>query len=596
MHKITLAGLAGDSAELLRGLQELGCVHLLSLQPAPPVHPERPKTGRVKEAYQALQWISDVSKRRHQVEDEKRFDFEGVIAQALDNKRRVRAAEDHQHFLKQRIASIWPWGDFTLPTDPQALGGYCLWFYEVPLGQLAALRALPDAYAEVHRDQRCAYVVAIARDEPDPALMPVPRVHVGALPLRELQADLESTEALLEDLQAERWSLSRWSRLLQRKLARAEDRAALEDAKLGVLHTDGMGVLQGWVAAVDLPRLEIFVREQRLALLICDPLPGEMPPTRLRNAPSLAGGEDLVLFFQTPGYFGIDPSPVVFFAFALFFAMILADAGYAVILGAALLWHWSRLGSNALGLRLRILLLLILGLSLLYGVAVGSYFGLAPPAGSWLATARWLHMDDYSQMMRIAITVGAGQLILANALVAWQRAAWPASVSPLGWIAVILGGLLLYGLDDNAPVPWFGAAYGVLISGLLIVATAAWWVARCEGASRLQSGLGILKALTQLSQLFGDVLSYLRLFALGLAGASLGLTFNQLALQVKQQFPGTGLLWALLIVLVGHGINLGLGIMSGVIHGLRLNYIEFFNWGLTDEGYPFRPFHKKEVG
>ena len=82
--------------------------------------------------------------------------------------------------------------------------------------------------------------------------------------------------------------------------------------------------------------------------------------------------------------------------------------------------------------------------------------------------------------------------------------------------------------------------------------------------------------LIQVSKLFGDVMSYLRLFALGLASASLALTFNQLADQVYEAVPGLGLLLSLLILLLGHGVNLILGIISGFVHGLRLNFIEFF--------------------
>jgi len=98
--------------------------------------------------------------------------------------------------------------------------------------------------------------------------------------------------------------------------------------------------------------------------------------------------------------------------------------------------------------------------------------------------------------------------------------------------------------------------------------------------------------LTGLSKAFGDVLSYLRLFALGLASAQLAGTFNGMASSAAD-LPGPGFLLAVLIVVLGHGVNLMLGIMSGVVHGLRLNCIEFFSWSLKEEGYPFKAFCKK---
>jgi V/A-type H+-transporting ATPase subunit I len=90
-------------------------------------------------------------------------------------------------------------------------------------------------------------------------------------------------------------------------------------------------------------------------------------------------------------------------------------------------------------------------------------------------------------------------------------------------------------------------------------------------------------------------LSYLRLFALGLASASLAGTFNQLALDIHAHKPGIGLLLAIVVLLFGHAINIAIGLMSGVVHGLRLNYIEFFGWGLPEEGYPFRAFARREM-
>ena len=88
--------------------------------------------------------------------------------------------------------------------------------------------------------------------------------------------------------------------------------------------------------------------------------------------------------------------------------------------------------------------------------------------------------------------------------------------------------------------------------------------------------------------------SYLRLFALGLASASLAAAFNDMASDVRQALPGIGMLFALLILLLGHALNFLLSVASGFIHGLRLNVIEFFKWGVQEEGNPYRPFARKE--
>jgi V/A-type H+-transporting ATPase subunit I len=94
---------------------------------------------------------------------------------------------------------------------------------------------------------------------------------------------------------------------------------------------------------------------------------------------------------------------------------------------------------------------------------------------------------------------------------------------------------------------------------------------------------------------FGDVLSYLRLFALGLATAMLAATFNDLAGQLQGALGGLGVLVALVTILVGHTLTFVLAVVSGVVHGLRLEYIEFNAWALSGEGYRFQPLRKREA-
>jgi V/A-type H+-transporting ATPase subunit I len=153
---------------------------------------------------------------------------------------------------------------------------------------------------------------------------------------------------------------------------------------------------------------------------------------------------------------------------------------------------------------------------------------------------------------------------------------------------VVLAGYTLYAAAqlgaDWLKVPAFSVA-GV---GLALVFAFAGYGAR--PLARLGRGL---VGLTGVMGAFGDVLSYLRLFALGLASASLAIAFNAMAADAREALPGAGLLAAIIILVIGHSLNLLLAVASGVIHGLRLNVIEFFNWGLPEEGPLFRPFKKK---
>jgi V/A-type H+-transporting ATPase subunit I len=215
--------------------------------------------------------------------------------------------------------------------------------------------------------------------------------------------------------------------------------------------------------------------------------------------------------------------------------------------------------------------------TIVYGVLVGSFFGVAPAPDMFLSRLAILDITDASTMMAVSITIGAFHVMLANLMNAGRYGWSPRALPSLGWAMVVLAGYTLYAAAqlgaDWLKVPAFSVA-GV---GLALVFAFAGYGAR--PLARLGRGL---VGLTGVMGAFGDVLSYLRLFALGLASASLAIAFNAMAADAREALPGAG-----------HSLNLLLAVASGVIHGLRLNVIEFFNWGLPEEGPLFRPFKKK---
>jgi V/A-type H+-transporting ATPase subunit I len=597
LKRLSLVGSERRKHAVLDRLQALGCLHLVSLAPTPQ-EPETLPPEHAVDARKALRYLLDEPQKRRQVRAEDGFDIAATVQRVLDNKDRMRATLDRRDALAQRAEDLAPWGDFTFP-PAEALAGRKLWFYCVPLRQVRELEGLELPWQIVHRDNRQAFVVVIAPEEPPAEALSVPRIHTGALSLREIEAQLEAAELELEEIEAERRALTRWIHLLTKHFARAEDQAVLRHAQTQTRDTDGLFAVQGWVGITQVPAVEALAAAQGVALLIEEPAPDDTPPTLLTNPERLGAGEDLVGFYQMPAYDSFDPSRVLFFSFAIFFAMILSDAGYAASLGLVLLLFWRRLGGSQGGRRFRVLGGAITATSFAWGVAVGSFFGFSPPPGSLLATLDVLDLHDFETMMRLSVGVGVFHLILANLV--RVGGLWPRfqALVPIGWSLVTLSGFAL----------WLGLS-AADAGRAVIVQTLGYWgigiglaLVFFGGSSRPFTGLGSvlmrgvdgLLALTQITKIFGDTLSYLRLFALGLASASLALTFNDLAAQVGAQMPGLGLLLQILLLLIGHGLNIALGLISGVVHGLRLNYIEFYNWALSGEGYPFRPFKKTEM-
>jgi len=212
-----------------------------------------------------------------------------------------------------------------------------------------------------------------------------------------------------------------------------------------------------------------------------------------------------------------------------------------------------------------------------------------------MARVDLIEVRDYWDMMALSIAVGVLHIVLGNAAAVSRQ--WPAphAFAGLGWILVAVGGMVAWRAHLAQATLVFDAALGALGLGLVAVL-----LFRSERPIRrpldvlLRLAEGLL-GVTQVTQIFGDVLSYLRLFALGLASASLAITFNDLAGQVIDNVAGVGLFLGILVALIGHALNFALALLGGVVHGLRLNFIEFYNWGLTDEGYPYRPLARKEL-
>ena len=595
LKKVSIVGLAREKTQVLGELQRLGCLHLVPLRP-PSTTPEKDATERPEECLQAIKHLRASGRRRRQVVKDPDFDVDAVVQQVLENRQQVRETIDRRDMLARRIKDREPWGEFEF-ADPGDLAGQYLWFYTLPLGKRDALNRLDLPWQIVHEDNLSAYVIVISPTEPPPSVLPVPRTHTGSESLRTLRRQLEEAEIELDSLYAGRDALTRWIYLLEQNIARAEDAAALRYAEQLSLDSDHVFATQGWVPERDVDALRDYAGKKGLGLIVADPGAEDSPPTLLDNPEQVAGGSDLVSFYQTPAYAAWDPSVIVLFSFSLFFAMILGDAGYGLVLSGVLGIMWRRMGASALGQRLRSLFAIITGLSIAYGVLAGSYFGVAPESASLFGRLQVLRLDDFDTMIRLSVIIGAAHVALANAMRATRRRRWRDRVEPLAWIVVIAGSLVLwlFGYGEQ------GTAVGRVTSTVLMAggALAIVWFGGdrpvqkpLDALFRLFAGL---LSLTNATKVFGDVLSYLRLFALGLASASLALTFNQISSDVAAAAPGAGLLLQILILLLGHTLNLALAVISGVVHGLRLNFIEFFTWGMDEEGHPFRPFYKREI-
>lgn len=613
LQKLTLYGHASQRDTVMVGLQELGCLHLIDL-PARNLREswEHPQRNNMR---LALRYLEACPEQRPQVAAGTQIDAGEVSNEALKIAEEQRTLQTERDDLRLAIKNLEPWGDFRLP-DRRTIGDQQLWFYRVPFRQLPQfIKACALPRTLINRDSQHEYWVVVSAVEPES--LPVAPQSLDERPLSQLRQRLAEIDDRWEELQMQRLALTRWCVCLRDEIAAAEDEAVRRTAA-GLVYDDGpVFAVQGWIAPAKLPGLQEFAQRYQLALTVAEPAADENPPTLLKNPPLVAGAEGAVTFYMTPDYRSWDPTWVMYFSFSLFFAMIMADAGYGILMLILLTMASGRMRASA---SLRSLWNLAMFMSIVtfgYGVLIGSYFGFSPPSGGFLERLVWKSggksiMENREAMMVFSAAIGVFHLAIANIITAWRRKGHSQALSNVGWAMVLVAGLAMAvsRLSQPAFVPWLAEKLSTDSASLgTMIWTGAGWVLGCglvmiflftsgrplfskKGSDWLWRPLEGFMGLTNISKAFGDALSYLRLFALGLASAQLAITFNGLAADVAKM-QGVGLLLGLLIFILGHTLNFVLGIVGGVVHGLRLNCIEFFSWSLTDEGYPFHAFRKK---
>lgn len=598
LSKVTLCSLVDDKEVVLDRLQSLGCVHVVPLK-----NLTNPPTAASADAHNALKYLQACPVRSPFATRDEGFDFGAIVAEALDTQRQELDLRDEWDDTQQAIELATTWGDFAVPS-PDSMTGLRLWFYLVPPERVEELATLGYVWQSVPAEGRHGQVVVLSHEEP--TAMPGNRVELDPRSLSELRRRMARIELAMNELELRRAALSRWIPWIQRSMTLADDRASLERVKGQTLDDDRIFAVQGWAPNKTTGALEAFAKQQGLALTIEPPSEEDSPPTLFQNPKLVSGGQDTVQFYITPGYNSWDPSVLVLFSFALFFAMILSDAGYSLILAGITAAKWRALGKSPAGERFRYELAIISAFSILWGVAIGSYFGVAAQdvvvLGPLLELLRisWLDSNNTPRMMSLSIYIGITHILLANAITAWRYfGSWKAMV-PIGWILCTFGGLAaalayFHQFDDDQNTLWMNAGLGLIGVGVsfVIFFTSSRPLPPRGVGDLIMRILEGLPALMGLSALLGDSLSYLRLFALGMAGGKLAATLNDMSGQMAAALGGVGVLIAIVLLLFGHTLNLVLGVMGGVVHGLRLNFIEFFNWSALDEGYPFQAFSKK---
>ncbi len=357
------------------------------------------------------------------------------------------------------------------------------------------------------------------------------------------------------------------------------------------LSTQTSYLLEGWVPAKNAEELDKALNESPLALsyVIREPIEGDNVPTYCENNEVVSPYESVTNMFSSPAYKEIDPNPFVAFFFFIFFGMMLSDAGYGLVLtiltGIVLLMTKPKKGQSNL-----IKIVFMGGIStIIWGFLFGSYFGLnAKDLGIWY----WFNpIDSPMNMLYLSLAMGIFQMIfgtMIKAVAEFKAKNIAGGVTAFCWLFLVLGigGFAAPMLIKTAPS--FIKIVGIVFLAIGAVLLMAGGALGKKGAAKVT---GALASLYDIINFFSDLMSYTRIFGLGLATAVIGMVFNEIGTSIASLLGGgvAGVIVIIIIALIGHTFNIAINALGAYVHNSRLQFVEFFGKFYTGGGTLFKP-------
>ena len=512
---------------------------------------------------------------------------EGVFEKAKNvleenDKLNLRSEE-----LQRDIQSLGMWGNFRREDldDFRAKGLFVYLCLSQEKRFLELKEKLTDCALEIvaKAGGQIAFVV-ISAVEIDTKTLPMASLPRTDASLKELELELKKT---VRALKINRQILMRCGRalpLLQKYMVLQQGKIEFMQARDAMKEFGEISVLNGFVPAPDIEELQKLASESGWGLL-CEDADAEKEavPTKLEVPKWVKTIKPLFDFLAiSPGYNELDVSGAVMIFFTLFFGILIGDAGYGMIFFIISLTGFLKNRNNQAAKAVFKLVLILSCAAIAWGAATGNYFGTALLPGIPHLTESAVK-DQNTQL--VCFFLGFVQICVGHFWRAVIDMKWRNVGAQLGWVLVMMGNFIL--VDKMLVNP--GAYPKIMIYfyaiGILLIAI-------CEVNWR-DAG-SIFGFPSNIINSFVDLLSYIRLFAVGMASYYLAFSFNMMAENVMKTGL-MGIIAGLVILLLGHSLNIALAILSVLVHGVRLNTLEFSNHvGLQWAGFAYKPFAEKK--
>ena len=601
MKKLTFLVYHKEYEEFLNSLRELGVVHIVEKQQGAADNTELQENIRLFNRLAAtLKLLQNQKHEKNAV-----IATEGGTAtrgmQVLDE---VDALQTEHGKLSQQLQSyakekevLEVWGNFE-PTGIQKLkdAGYIIGFYSCSEGNYKEEWETEYNAMLVNRISSKVFFVTVTKAGQEVDL-DVEQAKLPAYSLSRLEALYDTTEQAIEGNEKKLVALSETD-IPSLKAALKELQSQIEFSKV-VLSSeqtagDKLMLIEGWAPAYSKVEIEVYLNDAHVYYEITDPMPGDNVPIRLNNKGFFAWFEPICKLYMLPKYNELDLTP--FFApfFMVFFGLCLGDSGYGLFLFLGATAYRLLAKKVTPSMKSIISLIQVLSASTFFcGLLTGTFFGANIYDLDWPIVQRLKHavLMDNNDMFRLSLILGVIQILFGMVLKAVNQTiqfGFKYAIATIGWIILLVSTAVSALFSSSELLSMGGTAYKVVlcISGAMI------FLFNTPGKNIFMNiGLGLWDSYNMVTGLLGDVLSYVRLFALGLSGGILAGVFNSLAVGMSPDNVIAGPIVMVLIFVIGHAINMFMNVLGAMVHPMRLTFVEFFkNSGYEGGGKEYKPF------
>ncbi len=586
MKKAFLVVQSKDRESTLKNLCKLGLIHI--------EHTRDPK-GReitlIQEnlnlANQAIGILGNFIKepRAFSKGEKEKGDLKFVIQHIIDLHKRYEQLKEYSVTLKSRVDQWERWGDFE-PGDIDALKkkNIYLRFYEVLKDQI---RSFPKGLIikKIFTQGSAVKCLAISWGEPEVPFKEIelPKLSLSAMKKR-LNEDALALGSIRDDLSAHApylEALAAFKNSLRQELE-------FYEAIYGTGEAEELTYLKGYIPFDSEKKLIAAAQKEGWGLLLKEPDENDNVPTLMRNPYWIALIRPVLKLLEVvPGYRELDISPVFLIFFSLFFGMLIGDAGYGLVYLLLTTLAHKKIGKRVKNKSIFFLFYVLSSCAIIWGLLIGSFFG-----QEWLLKAGYKplapDLNNVSFIQAFCFLVGAIHLSIAHSWRAILKAPSLSALADIGWISILWAAFFIAKtllLGDVFPV--FGK--WLIIAGLVLVL----FFTKPQRNLLKAAGSGLGTIALGLMNNFTDIVSYVRLFAVGLATVAIADAFNAMALSVASGGI-VAVMMSGLILIAGHGLNIILGPMSVLVHGVRLNVLEFSGHAnVTWSGFEYKPLSEK---